>query len=88
MLYAVAHEIPLRPSWLARGVSDQIDDVLAVGLAKNRDLRFATAGEFARALAAAVAGTLPLAIAERASDVPPWSEPVRPDLNAREPVVE
>jgi len=65
MLYRVVHTAPRRPSALAALPSD-VDDVLAIGLAKDPDHRFATAGEFADALAAALAGGLDESIRDRA----------------------
>jgi len=57
MLYRVVHTPPRRPTSLA-ALPDDVDHVLAIGLAKDRDARFATAGEFADALTASLAGTL------------------------------
>ena len=56
-LYRVVHTAPRRPSSLAT-LPDEVDLVLAIGLAKDPDARFATAAEFAAAIAAAFAGTL------------------------------
>ena len=54
VLYAVAHELPLRPSAIAPSVTPAVERVLALALAKNRSDRFATATvlglAFARAL--------------------------------------
>ena len=69
VLYAVAHERPLRPSAIA-DVSPAIERVLAVALAKPRGRRFATAGELATAFARA--------LRDEPDDLPPgdaWSEP-------------
>ncbi len=57
LLFAVVQRIPLRPSGLV-DLHPEIDAVLAVGLAKNRDERFDTAAEFAHALKAASRGRL------------------------------
>jgi hypothetical protein len=75
VLYAVAHEAPLRPSWVAK-VSPAVEAVLAIGLAKSRDQRFATATELSGAFAAALRDELPQALIERAAELP-WSEPER-----------
>jgi serine/threonine-protein kinase len=57
VLYRVVHTAPRRPSSLA-SISDDVDAVLAIGLAKEPADRFATAAELAEAVAAALAGTL------------------------------
>ena len=57
VLYRVVHTAPRRPSSLA-SVSDEVDLVLAIGLAKEPGDRFASATELADAIAAALAGTL------------------------------
>ena len=74
MLHEVAYRVPLRPGRLA-DVSPQVEEVLAIALAKKRTERFASAGELADALEAATAGALPHAIGERARAVTraaPW----------------
>jgi eukaryotic-like serine/threonine-protein kinase len=67
-LYRVVHEAPRRPTALAKLPAD-IDYVLAIGLAKKRGDRFATAAEFADALAAALSGTLPEALRKRGAEL-------------------
>jgi serine/threonine-protein kinase len=57
VLYRVVHTPPRRPSSLA-SLPDDVDTVLAIGLAKDPAARFATATELADALAAALGGTL------------------------------
>jgi serine/threonine-protein kinase len=57
-LYKVVHTRPRRPTEIA-DVPPEIDLVLAIGMAKNPQLRFATATELAAAIAAAFAGALP-----------------------------
>jgi serine/threonine-protein kinase len=63
-LYRVVHTAPRRPSELA-SLADDVDRVLAIGLAKRADDRFATAEELADALTAAVAGMLSEAVRAR-----------------------
>jgi serine/threonine-protein kinase len=63
-LYKVVHTKPRRPSDLA-DLPPEIDLVLAIGMAKFADQRFASAGELAAALAAAFAGSLPEHVFER-----------------------
>ncbi len=83
VLYKVAHEAPLRPSWLAR-LSPAIDHVLAVGLAKSREQRF-SAVELAAAFAAAQRDQLSEDIVQRAGRAMAWSEA---DLNPPQGVVQ
>jgi hypothetical protein len=63
-LYRVVHGAPTRPTTVVP-VHPDVDLVLALGLAKDPDRRFATAIEFADALAAAVDGALPEPIRAR-----------------------
>src|SRR5678810_315513 len=55
LLFAVVQEMPLRPSAISQ-VSPQIDAVLKIALAKDRDARFATARELAIAFTSASRG--------------------------------
>jgi serine/threonine-protein kinase len=57
-LYRVVHSAPRRPSEIAN-VTGDVDAVLAIGLAKKPEARFASAVDLAAAIAAALAGTLP-----------------------------
>jgi eukaryotic-like serine/threonine-protein kinase len=52
-LYDVVYKMPSRPSLLAAELPTDLDRVLALGLAKNRDARLATVGDYVEALAAA-----------------------------------
>jgi serine/threonine-protein kinase len=73
-LYAVVHTMPPKPSELA-DIPPQLDDVLAVGLAKDPEQRFATTEELSGALAAAAHGELSPQIARRAREAVaahPW----------------
>jgi hypothetical protein len=70
----VVYRVPLRPGRLA-DVPAQVEDVLAIALAKKRTDRFTSAGALADALAAAAAGALPHPLGERAraiTRVAPW----------------
>jgi eukaryotic-like serine/threonine-protein kinase len=64
-LYRVVHTAPRRPSRLAK-LSEDVDLVFAIGLAKLPGLRFGSAGELATAVAQAFDGTLPEHVRERA----------------------
>ena len=57
VLYRVVHAPPRRPTSLAK-LPDDVDLVLAIGLAKRPAARFSTAAELADALAMALEGTL------------------------------
>jgi eukaryotic-like serine/threonine-protein kinase len=63
-LYRVVHTRPRRPSEVAK-LPPEVDVVLAIGMARDRDDRFRTAAELVEALRAAFAGALPPAIVER-----------------------
>jgi len=74
ILYAVVHRMPQRPSLLFELETD-VDDVLAIGLAKKRDERFDTAGELAHALKSASRGRLEHKYrvrAQRLLEANPW----------------
>ncbi|HUS29207.1 MAG TPA: serine/threonine-protein kinase [Kofleriaceae bacterium] len=68
MLYKVVHTAPRKPSGLA-SVPTDLDFALAIGLAKKPDDRFATAGELADAVEAALTGKLSAAMRERAEKI-------------------
>jgi len=63
-LYKVVHTKPRRPSELA-DIPPEVDLVLAIAMAKSPEYRFATATEFAAALAGAFANALPEHVFER-----------------------
>jgi serine/threonine-protein kinase len=65
VLHSVMYSPPSRPSRLADVPAD-VERVLAIGLAKQRDDRFASARELAEAFSAAVAGALSKELRERA----------------------
>jgi serine/threonine-protein kinase len=73
LLYAVNHEMPLRPSALGV-VPPAVEQFLALALAKSADARFQTASELVAAFHAARAGALPDELARRAADLPAWRE--------------
>jgi serine/threonine-protein kinase len=64
LLHDVAYSMPPRPSDLA-ATGDDVDGVLAIGLAKRPYQRFDSAVDFAAALGAAVAGELDPAVRGR-----------------------
>ncbi len=73
-LYDVVYRVPTQPSILAQLPGD-VDRVLAVGLAKDRRDRIATAGEFAAWFTAAIGAGLTPEQRRRADDVAakqPW----------------
>jgi serine/threonine-protein kinase len=63
-LYRVVHTRPRRPSEIAK-VPEEVDLVLAIGMARDRESRFASAEELVDALRAAFAGVLATAVVER-----------------------
>jgi eukaryotic-like serine/threonine-protein kinase len=65
VLYAVVHQMPIRPGAIAP-VPPDVEAFLAIGLAKSRDARFASAAEFGDAYAAAERGKLSDAHRKRA----------------------
>ncbi|HSD89296.1 MAG TPA: serine/threonine-protein kinase [Kofleriaceae bacterium] len=72
-LYQVVHGAPVRPTSLA-ALDPDVDDVLAIGLAKDRSLRFAHVAELRTALEAALRGAIDPALRERAAAIgQPWS---------------
>jgi len=77
VLFQVVHDAPSAPSAFAR-MPDDVELVLAVGLAKSADDRFQRAEELASALAAAAAGKLDdetRAHARKVLERQPWSTP-------------
>ena len=74
LLYAVNHELPLRPSSLA-AVSPALEQFLALAMAKQADLRLQSAGELVAAFHAAQTGALPDELTRRAAALPAWREP-------------
>jgi serine/threonine-protein kinase len=86
VLYRVVHTPPRRPTDLVPRLPHEVDLVLAIGLAKQPADRFATAAELADALAAALAGELPLDVRHRGFALVragSWAEPRRPTAHPR-----
>jgi hypothetical protein len=65
-VYRVVHTRPLRPTLLAPEIPAMLDGVLAIGMAKRADDRFASASELADAIRAAVDGDLSATLRARA----------------------
>jgi len=85
LLYAVVHQMPLRPSAIAQ-VTPAIDHALSLVLAKSREDRIASAAELAALFTAALADSLPEAAVRRARALArqhPWSEPETAELFPR-----
>ena len=77
VLFQVVHDMPTAPSSSAR-VPEDVELVLAIGLAKAPEARFQRAEDLADAFAAAASGRLDEAIRERARKLlaeNPWSQP-------------
>jgi serine/threonine-protein kinase len=82
VLYQVVYCNPARPGQLVAGLPADVELVLAVALAKDPGLRFASALEMATALRAAAAGALDPAVPARARallDALPWGGDDAPD---------
>jgi serine/threonine-protein kinase len=79
LLYAVIHDMPLRPSAIAQ-VDPDLERVIALALAKARDARPASVADLVAACDAAATGALPDALVRRAAALArhqPWAEPPR-----------
>jgi len=82
LLYAVVHIMPLRPTAFGP-IAPEIEAVLTIALAKDRDRRFQTTAQLAESYALADRGMFPPAHANRARVLVqdhPWTEPERADL--------
>jgi len=85
VLYAVVHRMPERPGSIAV-VTPQIEEVLAIGLAKSVDARFQTASELALAFEQADRGELSESLRARARALirqHPWAEPAAARIKPR-----
>jgi serine/threonine-protein kinase len=85
MIHEVVFKMPPAPSQLA-AVSPEVEAVLAIGLAKGRGQRFASAHELAAALSDAVEGHLAHGIVTRAAAIEartPWGQWVRRPLERK-----
>lgn len=67
ILFSVVYRMPLRPGSLVGNLPVDVDAVLAIALAKRSEDRFASAGELATSLTAALAGALAPAVRARAA---------------------
>ncbi len=86
VLYRVVHTPPRRPTDLAPRLPHEVDLVLAIGLAKRPEDRFATAAELVDALAGALTGTLALDVRHRGFALVragSWAEPRRAAARSR-----
>ncbi|MBE7453030.1 MAG: protein kinase [Kofleriaceae bacterium] len=65
ILFDVVYRMPHRPGELVDGLGGDVDAVLAIALAKHPDDRFASAGELASALTAALSGGVARSLRQR-----------------------
>ncbi len=75
-LYDVVYKMPVKPSALVK-VHEDVDRVLAIGMAKQPEDRFSSAAEFAGCLGAAAGGNLDQAVRARADRLLarlPWQD--------------
>jgi hypothetical protein len=76
MLFEVVNTMPPRPGAFAE-LPRELELALAIGLAKNRDERFASAEAFSAAFVAAAHGKMDAALKERAEALlrtQPWAD--------------
>ncbi|HJZ86230.1 MAG TPA: serine/threonine-protein kinase [Polyangia bacterium] len=79
ILFNIAFRMPVRPTEIAPRLRSDIDDVLAIALAKQPDNRFSTAADLAAALEAAEQGQLEPALRTQAVSLvaaAPWGQTV------------
>jgi serine/threonine protein kinase len=75
VMFDIVYKMPKRPSEAAKGLSADIDRVMAIALAKNPDDRFQSAAEFAQNFALACQRRIPPQLRERADELVralPW----------------
>jgi serine/threonine-protein kinase len=80
-VYRVVHTRPIRPTLLAPELPADVDLVLAIGMARDANDRFASARELATALRAAVAQELPSTLRARGAaiiEAAGWSTVIAP----------
>lgn len=81
ILFDVVYRMPQRPSEIVTNISSDVDAVLAIALAKQADDRFASAGELADALGAALRGKANPVLRQRAAAIVerhPWGRAISP----------
>jgi serine/threonine-protein kinase len=79
LLHAVIHDMPMRPSAIAR-VDADLERVILLALAKSRDARLGSVAELVAACDAATTAALPDELVRRAAQLlrqQPWREPLR-----------
>lgn len=84
ILYAVVYSMPQRPSAVAN-LALELDDVLAIAVAKDPSLRFTSGAELADAVAAAARGSVSPALRDRARAVlaaAPWGTTSEPETRS------
>jgi serine/threonine-protein kinase len=81
ILFDIVYRAPTRPSEIVAGLPPDVDLVLAIGLAKRADDRFATPSELAQALEAAGRGELSRSLRARGVLLVralPWGQTTKP----------
>jgi serine/threonine-protein kinase len=81
ILFDIVYRAPARPSEIVAGLPPDVDLVLAIGLAKRADDRFATPSELAQALEAAGRGELSRSLRARGVLLVralPWGQTTKP----------
>ena len=91
-IFQVVFGMPARPSELVPGLPPEVDDVLAIALAKQPEDRFASAAELADAFRAATAGQIAPELRRRAAKLVaenPWGHRARESsMETTAPLVE
>jgi eukaryotic-like serine/threonine-protein kinase len=81
-VYEALYHRPKEPSAVRPGLPPEVDDVLAIALAKSSEDRFQRAGELADALEAAAGGATSATLRQRAAAVRDRSEPLAHTLTS------